>query len=84
MTTVNIHEAKTHLSRLLEAVEKGEELIIARAGKPIAVLSRYEPPPRKRKLGTLAGQIVEHPGCWDPDSELEKAMEESQLFPDEP
>lgn len=38
MTTVNIHEAKTHLSRLLEQVEKGERITIARAGKPIADL----------------------------------------------
>ena len=35
-TTVNVHEAKTHLSRLLERVEDGEEIVIARAGKPIA------------------------------------------------
>jgi antitoxin (DNA-binding transcriptional repressor) of toxin-antitoxin stability system len=41
MTTVNTHEAKTQLSRLLERVEAGEEVIIARAGKPVAVLSRY-------------------------------------------
>ncbi len=46
-TVVNIHEAKTHLSRLLEAVERGEEVIIARAGHPIATLSAYVPPRRK-------------------------------------
>lgn len=44
---VNIHEAKTHLSRLLEAVERGEEVVIARAGKPIATLSAYKEPRRK-------------------------------------
>jgi len=44
MQTVNIHEAKTHLSRLLEAVERGEEIVIARAGQPIATLSAYHPP----------------------------------------
>jgi antitoxin (DNA-binding transcriptional repressor) of toxin-antitoxin stability system len=43
-TTVNIHEAKTHLSRLLEAVERGDQVVIARAGKPIATLSAYVPP----------------------------------------
>ena len=37
--TVNIHEAKTHLSRLLERVERGEQIVIARAGRPIAVLA---------------------------------------------
>lgn len=41
---VNIHEAKTHLSRLLEAVERGEEVVIARAGKPIAVVTAYKEP----------------------------------------
>ncbi|MFN8618920.1 MAG: type II toxin-antitoxin system prevent-host-death family antitoxin [Dehalococcoidia bacterium] len=46
-TTVNVHEAKTHLSRLLEAVERGEEVVIARAGKPVARLSAYVPPKRK-------------------------------------
>jgi antitoxin (DNA-binding transcriptional repressor) of toxin-antitoxin stability system len=49
METVNVHEAKTHLSRLLERVEQGEKITIARAGLPIAVLSRFEPevrPPR--------------------------------------
>lgn len=46
-TTVNIHEAKTHLSRLLEAVERGEEVVIARAGEPVATLSRYVPPKNK-------------------------------------
>ena len=44
---VNIHEAKTHLSRLLEAVERGEEVVIARAGKPIAVVTAYKSPKRK-------------------------------------
>ncbi len=43
MQTVNIHEAKTHLSRLLEAVERGEEIVIARAGQPIATLSAFRP-----------------------------------------
>ena len=56
-TTVNIHEAKTHLSRLLEAVERGEQIVIARAGKPIATLSAYVPPRRKiLPPGTLAGK----------------------------
>lgn len=46
-TVVNIHEAKTHLSRLLEVVERGEEVVIARAGQPIATLAAYRPPHRK-------------------------------------
>ena len=47
MATVNVHEAKTHLSRLLERVRAGEEIIIARAGKPCARLAPLVPtPPR--------------------------------------
>lgn len=59
MSTVNIHEAKTHLSRLLETVSHGETVVIARAGKPIARLVPYEdaPQPAKRRIGFLSGQI---------------------------
>ena len=56
--TVNVHEAKTHLSRLLEAVEAGEDVVIARAGKPIARLvpagARTEP----RTPGAWRGRVV--------------------------
>ena len=41
METVNVYEAKTHLSKLLERVERGETIVIARAGTPVAVLSPY-------------------------------------------
>jgi prevent-host-death family protein len=53
--TVNIHEAKTHLSRLLARVEAGEELIIARAGRPVARLIPFARP-GKRALGLDAGR----------------------------
>ena len=57
-TIVNIHEAKTHLSRLLEAVERGDEVIIARAGHPIATLSAYRPPRRTiAPPGSMEGEI---------------------------
>lgn len=55
--SVNVHEAKTHLSRLLERVEKGEEIIIARAGKPVARLVPVEPPSGKRPIGRDKGKI---------------------------
>jgi len=59
MRQVDVHEAKTQLSRLLEAVEGGEAVIIARAGVPIAVLKPYESPASTpRKLGAFAGQAV--------------------------
>lgn len=56
-TTVNIHEAKTQLSRLLLRVASGEEVIIARAGTPIARLVPYAARPVRRVPGIAAGQI---------------------------
>lgn len=57
MQTVNIHEAKTHLSRLLEEVAAGEEIIIAKAGKPMARLVPLDVMPRRRQLGVFNGQL---------------------------
>ena len=56
MRQVNVHEAKTELSRLLEEVEGGERIVIARAGEPVAVLVPYQAAVRRRKLGLFAGQ----------------------------
>ena len=56
MKSVNIHEAKTHLSRLLAEVEKGEEIVISRAGKPIAKLAPLDAP--RRSLGMDRGAFV--------------------------
>lgn len=60
MQTVNIHAAKTQLSRLVDQAATGEEIIIARAGKPVARLVPLAPPPaeRKRVLGRLAGRVT--------------------------
>jgi prevent-host-death family protein len=55
MQTVNIHEAKTHLSRLVEDAAAGEEIIIAKAGKPMAKLVPIEAKKGLRKLGLLEG-----------------------------
>jgi prevent-host-death family protein len=63
VTEVNIHEAKTHLSRLLEKVQQGEEVVIAKAGRPIAKLVKIEPK-SKRVLGSATGMIKFTPG-WD-------------------
>lgn len=57
MRTVNIHEAKTHLSRLVEEVSEGAEVIIAKAGKPVARLVSAKKA-KKRKLGLLAGRMT--------------------------
>jgi len=58
MTQVNIHEAKTHLSRLLIRVVAGEEIVISKAGKPMARLVPYQKPARKRVLGRGAGKMA--------------------------
>jgi prevent-host-death family protein len=60
MLTVNIHEAKTHLSRLIDQAVKGESFIIAKAGKPLVrVMSLTSPEPSQvRRLGFMAGQIT--------------------------
>ncbi len=56
MRQVNVHEAKTELSKLLEAVERGESIVIARAGHPVAVLSAYKAEACRRQLGQFRGQ----------------------------
>jgi prevent-host-death family protein len=55
---VNIHEAKTHLSRLLARVAMGEEVIIAKAGTPVAKLVAVKPAARRLKLGSAKGEFV--------------------------
>lgn len=55
--TVNIHEAKTHLSKLVDKVAAGSEVVIAKAGKPVARLVPLAPEGRQRKLGALRGRI---------------------------
>ncbi len=54
---VNIHEAKTHLSRLLERVSAGEEIVIAKAGRPVARLVPYEESLEPRKPGAWKGRV---------------------------
>jgi len=59
MTTVNVHDAKTNLSRLLSRVAEGEEIVIARAGNPIAKLvSVAGRKPKNRPLGRDRGEVV--------------------------
>ena len=58
MATVNIHDAKTHFSKLLTRVESGEEIVIAKAGKPVARLSPLAKKVNKRAPGSAKGRIV--------------------------
>ncbi|MGH7720620.1 MAG: type II toxin-antitoxin system Phd/YefM family antitoxin [Gemmatimonadaceae bacterium] len=57
MRTINVHEAKTHLSKLLEDVRAGAEIVIAKAGKPVARLVPVRKARKRRKLGVLAGKF---------------------------
>ena len=54
--TVNVHQAKTHLSKLLDRAHAGEEIILAKAGKPYSVLGPLPPPDVGRRPGRLVGQ----------------------------
>jgi len=58
MVEVNVHEAKTHLSRLLARVARGEDVVIARAGKPVARLVPVARPKGRRVLGRDKGKLV--------------------------
>jgi prevent-host-death family protein len=60
MKTVNIHEAKTHLSRLVEQAAKGEPFVIAKAGKPLVKVAPLDTPVAEqvRRLGFMAGRIA--------------------------
>jgi prevent-host-death family protein len=82
---VNIHAAKTHLSKLIEAAEAGEEVIIARNGKPTVKLTLVSPSQPKRKkgswLGSLKGQIWMAPDMDAVDAEIARSFEESEIFP---
>ncbi len=58
MVTVNIHEAKTQLSKLVDQAVKGEAFVIAKAGKPLVKVAALEAPSEPRRLGFLAGEIA--------------------------
>ena len=58
MRQVNIHEAKTHLSKLIEQAVRGESFVIAKSGKPMVTVSAYTPPPDPaRRIGFLKGRL---------------------------
>jgi prevent-host-death family protein len=58
MVTVNIHEAKTQLSKLVDRAAKGEAFVIAKAGKPLVKVSALDAPAAPQRLGFLAGEIT--------------------------
>ena len=73
--TVNIHEAKTHLSRLIERVEGGEEIVIARAGRPVARLVTYRRATRPRVPGRWRDEIVVGADFDTPNEEIARDFE---------
>jgi len=84
MQQVNIHEAKTHLSRLLEVVTEGEDIIIAKHGKPVAVLSAFVADNTPRKLGgSWEGKVKISKNFDDCEDEIAESFYNSPLFPKE-
>lgn len=57
LRVVNVHEAKTHFSRLIDAAHAGETIVVAKGGKPWARLVPLEPPRARRVPGVLAGRL---------------------------
>lgn len=78
---INIHEAKTHLSRLVDRAAAGEEITIARAGKPVAKLVAYKAPVKRRSLGRWKGLVWMAPDFDATDEQIIRSFEESELFP---
>jgi prevent-host-death family protein len=91
MVIANIHNAKTNLSKLIERAEAGEEVVIARNGKPVVRLAPLEQPPKSdipRRpdglpawMGSLKGQISYGPDFDKADEEIRRSFEESKIFP---
>jgi prevent-host-death family protein len=74
---VNIHQAKTHFSKLVEEVEAGAEITIARAGKPVLKLVKIEEPVINRKFDWAADLEIDWDTWDEPDEELAKLWEKS-------
>jgi prevent-host-death family protein len=74
MRQVNVHEAKTELSRLLEAVEGGERVVIARAGEPVALLVPYRAATRRRRLGQFRGEVTIQPDFDELPADIAAAL----------
>jgi prevent-host-death family protein len=78
---VNIHEAKTHLSKLLERVAMGEEVVIAKAGTPVAKLVPVKKTFKKRVFGSAKGDFTVPDDFNDPDPDIEDLFYNGPLLP---
>jgi len=79
MQTINIHDAKTNFSKLVDQAAAGEEIIIAKAGKPMARLVPLQKQKRKIHFGVMKGKIEIREGFYDPMSEEEIALFEGSV-----
>ena len=75
---VNIHEAKTHLSRLVDRAAAGEEIVIARAGKPVAKLVAYVRETPDRELGAWRGRVWMAPDFDETDVDTVRLFEDDE------
>jgi prevent-host-death family protein len=81
---VNVHDAKTNLSKLLAQVEAGEEVVIGRNGVPVARLVKIaDATRRRRRSGALKGRIWISPDIDELDAEIERSFNESVIFPED-
>jgi prevent-host-death family protein len=81
---VNLYEAKTHLSRLVDEAAKGNEIVIAKNDKPVARLVALAKPKRskKRRLGASNHRFIEVVPRTTADAEIAKDFKDSKLWPD--
>ncbi len=80
---VNIHEAKTHFSKLLRRVQSGQVVTIAKASKPIArIVPLHEAAPSGREFGAFKGWIECSPDAFDVSDEVADLFEQGDIFPD--
>lgn len=89
MIVANIHQAKTNLSKLIEQAEAGQEVVIARNGKPAVRLTPVQPVADEPRgpdglpawMGSMKGQIWVHPDIEATDREIARMFDESEIFP---
>ena len=84
MRVINIQEAKTHLSRLVEDVVKGDDIVISKAGKPLVRLVSYSTRTEPRVGGFCRGEVWEAPDCWDSSDDLLEASIQGPLYTADP
>lgn len=84
MTTININEAKTHLSRYAKRVKAGETIILCDRNKPFAEIRPIpkSKPSRKRKLGQMKGSVDFGSDFFHADKEIEEQFLDAEIFPD--